>query len=169
MNSPCRSVNDGLSFPRFSTDVRVTPPTPPTDAKWQLGPRLLLTGLASVGLSLLITARWLEPDPRGYGTHEQLGLTPCSFHQWTGYGCPACGTTTAWSLTLRGQVRQAISVHLGGALLCAGVLVAVPWLFGSALAGRWLGFRPTLPVVLMTAAAWLGVAMLDWIRRWYLS
>ena len=153
--------------PRFSTNVRVTPPTPPADAKWQLGPRLLLAGVASVGLLLLITARQLEPDPRGYGTHQQLGLTPCSFHQWTDYVCPACGTTTAWAHAVRGQFRQAVSVHLGGTLLCAAVLVAVPWLLASALAGRWLVFRPTLPLFLVAGTAWLSVAMLDWIRRLY--
>ena len=35
-------------------------------------------------LGLVVLARRLEPDPRGFGTHTQLGLRPCSFLRATG-------------------------------------------------------------------------------------
>ena len=104
--------------------------------------RLVLASAGIVGLVLVITARKLEPDPRGYGTHEQLGLTPCFFHQSTGHICPACGTTTAWAHALRGDIRQAASANLGGTLLCGVALIAVPWLLATAIVGRWLGPTP---------------------------
>ena len=133
----------------------------------RLASRLLLAGAGIAGLALVIAARGLDPDPRGYGTHEQLGLAPCIFQQWTGRICPACGTTTAWAHVLRGDIRQAAAANLGGALLCGAVLIGAPWLLSSAIAGRWLGIRPTLPLLLTAATAWLAVALLDWLRRWY--
>src|SRR5689334_25333620 len=36
--------------------------------------RAILVALALATAGILGLARWLEPDPRGYGTHEQLGL-----------------------------------------------------------------------------------------------
>ena len=57
--------------------------------------RWMLAVLGSLGLTLLVTARNLEPDPRGFGTHEQLGLTPCYFQELTGHVCLLCGGTTA--------------------------------------------------------------------------
>jgi hypothetical protein len=42
-------------------------------------------------IALLATARWLTPDARGLGTHEQLGLPPCGFYLWYGLPCPSCG------------------------------------------------------------------------------
>ncbi len=126
----------------------------------------MLASAAVVGLVLVITARKLEPDQRGYGTHEQLGLTPCFFQQWTGHICPACGTTTAWAHALRGDLRQAASANLGGALLCGVALVAVPWLLATAIVGRWLVVRPTSGLLLLGGTAWLAVALLDWLRRW---
>jgi len=128
--------------------------------------RLVLASAAVVGLVLVITAGKLEPDPRGYGTHEQLGLTPCFFQQWTGHICPACGTTTAWAHALRGDLREAASVNLGGTLLCGVALVAVPWLLTTAIVGRWLVIRPTPVLLLLGGTAWLAVALLDWLRRW---
>lgn len=128
--------------------------------------RLVLASAGIVGLVLLVTARKLEPDPRGYGTHEQLGLTPCFFQQSTGHVCPACGTTTAWSHVLRGDLRQAASANLGGTLLCGATLVVTPWLVATAIIGRWLVVRPTLPMLLTVGTTWLAVALLDWFRRW---
>ena len=129
----------------------------------------MLTSLGIVGLLLLVTARRLEPDPRGYGTHEQLGLTPCFFKDWTGYQCPTCGSTTAWAHALRGDLLQACSANLGGTLLCGAALVAVPWLFAVVIVGRWLIIRPTLMILLSAGTAWLAVALLDWYRRWLIE
>ncbi len=43
-------------------------------------------------------ARWLDPDPQGFGTHVQLGMGECTMMHFTGYPCPMCGMTTAFSL-----------------------------------------------------------------------
>jgi len=118
-----------------------------------------------VGLMLLIIARNLEPDPRGYGTHEQLGLTPCYFQITTGHLCPTCGATTAWSLLLHGNLARAVAVNLGGVLSCVAAIVAVPWLLLTAILGRWPVAQPQLRPLLTLATAWLMIVLLDWIRR----
>jgi len=127
--------------------------------------RLALAGFALLVLVLLMTARVLEPDPRGYGTHEQLGLTACYFQVTTGLPCPTCGATTAWSHVLRGNLAQAVAVNLGGALSCAAALVGVPWLLLAATLGRWPVIQPQFRPLLILATAWLLVVFLDWIRR----
>ena len=89
------------------------------------------------GLALLITARSLEPDPRGFGTHEQLGLIPCCFHRWTGRVCPTCGATTALAHALRGNIADAATANLGGALLRGMTVLGIPWMLTSAAVDRW--------------------------------
>lgn len=52
--------------------------------------------------AIVITlATQLTPDPSGHGTHQQLGLPPCGFIYITGYPCPGCGLTTAFSHMVR--------------------------------------------------------------------
>ena len=116
---------------------------------------------------LLILARNLEPDPRGFGTHEQIGFTTCYFLRWTGQPCPTCGATTAWAHAMRGNFLQAAAVNLGGALAWAVAVVGVPWLLLTALVGRWLIVQPRLRPLLMLATAWLLVIFLDWLQRSY--
>lgn len=130
--------------------------------------RLAAATLGTAGLALLIIARGLEPDPRGFGTHEQLGLSPCTFQRWTGQQCPTCGATTAWSYALRGEMTQAAGVNLGGALSCVAALIGVPWLLLSALLRRWVVVRPNLRLLLTIATGWLLVALVDWLSRLYL-
>src|SRR5687768_15883893 len=57
--------------------------------RWSMG----LTGAAM--WSLLVVASMLQPDSRGMGTHEQLGMPPCTFLFLTGIRCPSCGMTTS--------------------------------------------------------------------------
>lgn len=122
-----------------------------------------------VGLTLLATARNLQPDPRGYGTHEQLGLIPCYFHELTKHVCPLCGGTTAWSHALRGQWQLAARANLGAALLCVAAVIGSPWLLLVAARGRWLLGQPTTRALLLLASVWLAVVVLDWLRRLYLG
>ena len=127
--------------------------------------RLLLAAVGLAACAALITARTLDPDPRGYGTHEQLGCSPCWFRKAVGWPCPACGMTTAWAYAVRGQVQAAVSVNAAGAIACGLAAIAVPWLIASAAAGRWLIAKPTPRVVLLTATALFALTLLDWARR----
>lgn len=126
---------------------------------------MLLAACGAAAVVLLATARGLNPDPRGFGTHEQLGLAQCGFTRLTGWRCPTCGMTTSWSYAARGNVRSALAASGGGTALFGMTMLATPWAFASAIAGRWLGGRPTAHVMLGIGGAWLAVTVLDWARR----
>ena len=61
-----------------------------------IGAWLALLGLCAIGLAL-------TPDPRGFGTHEQLGFQPCLPVRLWNVPCPGCGVTTAVALAFHGQ------------------------------------------------------------------
>ena len=124
--------------------------------------------LAVAALSLLVPlamAAWLRPDPNGFGTHQQLGLPPCTIVWMFGFRCPSCGMTTSWSHAVRGQWLQAIGCNAGGALLAAMAMVAGPWLLVSAMRGRWLVGRPGDRTLALIASAVIATTLFDWVYR----
>jgi hypothetical protein len=116
---------------------------------------------AALGLlAVLGVARWLRPDPRGYGTHEQLGLDPCPFRGLTGRPCPACGLTTAFAWSVRGEWVRAARANPAGGVLAGACAVLIPWLLACAAAGRPVGSRtldvPLMAIVVAAVALGLG-------------
>ena len=125
--------------------------------------------LGSTCLAVLALAARLEPDPRGLGTHVQLGLPPCGFHALTGLPCPGCGLTTAFAHGIRGQWVEAASANPLGLLLfvvaVATVSISVPafwrgWRFSDVF-DRLGVHRWALVVALAGIATW--VARLAWV------
>ncbi len=117
-------------------------------------------GLALV--TLLGVAAWLQPATKGFGTHTQLGLSPCTLTEIAGIRCPSCGMTTSWAYFVRGQVIQAARTNSGGTLLAALSAIVGPWLVISGVAGRWLWRRPNEWVAVGVAVAVVVVTMADW-------
>ena len=113
----------------------------------------------------LAVACCLEPNPLNRGTHEQLGLPPCSMVVLFGHRCPACGMTTAWAHLVRGHWVDAFRANVGGALLGILDLIAVPWLFVSAVRGRWLGWVPDSTLLAWVIGAIMLVTLVDWGAR----
>ncbi len=88
---------------------------------------------------LLIAARSLEPEPQGFGTHQQLGLPACpSWVLWDAR-CPMCGMTTAWAWTTRGEWSLAAGANAGGCLMALIALAFVP------ASCYWLAVNKALP------------------------
>jgi len=120
-------------------------------------------------LALLGVAAALQPNPRGLGTHEQLGLRACGFHERTGYPCPTCGMTTAFAYAARGRLVEAFVVQPAGALLALGCLVVA--VFGGYAAGggqaatHWL-MRLSLAKLILVPA---GVIMASWLWLCWLT
>ncbi len=120
-------------------------------------------GISALGL--LLVAHSLVPDVRGLGTHEQLGLSPCTIKQVFGIRCPSCGMTTSWSLISHGRVGAAFQANAGGVLLAGLASLAGVWLVASAALGRWATRPPSSRAVLATMLVVLAVVLLDWGRH----
>jgi hypothetical protein len=127
--------------------------------------RLLLVGTGCGLLALLLMAAWLPPDPRGLGTHQQLGLPPCTVRQLTGWRCPSCGMTTSWSHLVRGQVWDSLRANSGGTLLGLTCLILAPWSLASGVRGRWLGQPPGPAASVALTLILLAVTLVDWVIR----
>jgi len=145
--------------------LTVTQPIENTPARLPVVQRLLLVLLGLFLLALLSVAVYLQPSGRGYGTHEQLGLPPCTFTAVFNRRCPSCGMTTSWSHLVRGQVIRAVQANTGGALLAAAAVAAVPWSLISATRGRWLVRPPGEWTIAIAAATFVAVTLVDWFVR----
>lgn len=118
-------------------------------------PWVLLLGYAALGV--LTT-----PDPRGYGTHEQLGFSACLFRDWLQGPCPTCGVTTSASHLAHGELRaawmtQPLGVLLGG-IATAGIPMTLLWHGRGVDLGRWFfrhGARVWATIAVTVAACWL--------------
>jgi Protein of unknown function (DUF2752) len=151
------------SLRAYSSDVdsvqRPTVENLPSFIRWLA----LVAGISM--LSLLIVARLLTPALTGLGTHQQLGLPPCTSLMLWGMPCPACGMTTSWAYATRGQLIAAAQVNCGGMMLSLIALAVVPascyfFITGRATRGRW--FSTALAICLVLA---LGLATIQWIVR----
>lgn len=115
--------------------------------------RLAAALLAIVVLGPLALARGLTPDPKGLGTHTQLGLAPCPYWSRTGKKCPWCGLTTASAWTVRGRLDRAWRVQPAGCLYALSALGVGSWLIRASLSGQTAPARSLdLPLVLWVLA-----------------
>lgn len=124
--------------------------------------------LAACGLALaviLALAVTLEPDPRGYGTHERLGFPACTFRTIWNVPCPSCGMTTSFALVVRGRLPEAARANAAGSLFALICAAGVPWLMTAAAVGRYPGVRrPQVALAWLLAALGL-VALANWAFR----
>ena len=83
-------------------------------------------------IAVIVTAFRLDPDPRGFGTHEQLGIPPCGFLRDHGVPCISCGMTTAFAAMAHARPGLAIRSNPFGVLLFL-LTLAAPVYFVHAL------------------------------------
>ena len=122
--------------------------------------------LLGVGLiAALATARCLTPNPNGFGTHEQLGMSSCTFAYVFGVPCPSCGMTTSWAHLTRGALVQAARCNIGGLVTGLTAMIVGPWALVSGIRGRWLFGQPRLRYVLMLAIATYLAIVGQWLLR----
>ena len=127
--------------------------------------RAVVVAAGALLVSLLATAAWLSPSSRGMGTHQQLGLPPCTIVAWFDMRCPSCGMTTSWSHMVRLQPLAALRANAGGALLAVAAAFTGPWLLGSGVRGRWLVGPPRETVTLAVGLFIITVTLIDWTLR----
>lgn len=98
--------------------------------------RVLLAVWCVFLTSGFLLAASLEPDPRGFGTHQRLGFPPCTFQVYFRVPCPSCGMTTSFSHFVRGEFLSSARANLAGLALAAVCAVQVPWSLISLWQGR---------------------------------
>jgi hypothetical protein len=123
---------------------------------------MLLTGV--LGLSRVLT-----PDPRGYGTHTQLGLRPCTFAAMTGRLCPTCGMTTAYAWFVRGRIDRSWRANPAGCLFAALSPVLIVWLLACSLRARPVGFRSLSGPLMGLLLVGCVLSLACWLIRWTVS
>jgi hypothetical protein len=116
-------------------------------------------------LALLALGLGLEPDPRGHGTHEQLGLPACTVRDWLGTPCPGCGVTTAAVLLLHGHPLRSWTTQPLGLVGTLSVLVLSAAVLALHLRGRdaWVALVGRADARWAKAAA--AVVLLAWMWR----
>ncbi len=116
-------------------------------------------------LGTLVLAGLLRPDPRGRGTHEQLGLPPCTLTIVAGIPCPACGMTTSWALVTKGRALDALATHATGTLLAVVALVVGLGAIIVAVQGKRLAWQPGETTVAGASLVLTGLVLFEWIFR----
>lgn len=119
-------------------------------------------GCALIGL--LLVAGWLKPSSTGQGTHQQLGLPPCTFIMLFNVPCPTCGMTTSWSHFMRGDFVASWNANPGG--LCLAILSASAgiWGFFVAIRGKYVRFLPSR-IGWAIALVITAITLVDWAFR----
>ncbi len=93
---------------------------------------------AGVGglLVLVVLGVLVDPDPRGFGTHERLGLPSCKPMDWWNVPCPGCGVTTSVALAARGRIWESIANQPFGFLVALALPAFAAWCVWHTLRGR---------------------------------
>lgn len=126
--------------------------------------RLAVLVLVLLCATPLVTACFLQPASAGLGTHQQLGLPPCSMRFLLGIRCPACGMTTSWAHFVRGSWPASVQSNSAGFLLA----VLNCCLVVAGMVAIYRGEKPSPAMqrrfaYLLVAAG--GIAVLDWAAR----
>jgi hypothetical protein len=118
------------------------------------------------GLALIAVFAFLvEPDARGFGTHERLGLPSCKSMDWFGVPCPGCGVTTSVALASRGRFLDSMRNQPFGLVVVLGILAGSIW----ALRGHFLDRNLYSDLVAIRVRPWaigLGTVLaICWIYK----
>ena len=105
--------------------------------------------------SQLVAAAAGAATAAAYALPNQLADGPvlCPVRHALGIPCPTCGMTRSVVATVHGDLAGAIEAHPFGPLLVLAVLLVVVLGWSRA---RQLATRVPTPVVLLTAAGWIG-------------
>jgi Protein of unknown function (DUF2752) len=130
--------------------------------------RVLLIVWSLAELAGFGVAYRLEPDPRGFGTHQRLGLPPCTIRAVFGIPCPSCGMTTSFANITKGHWKQAARANFAGLLLSIICAALVPWCWLSAFYGRLCWVRRPAHFAAFILVGVSGLATIEWMVRLFL-
>ncbi len=130
--------------------------------------RVLLIVGSLVLIGGFVLAYQLDPDPRGFGTHQRLGLPPCTIRTLFGIPCPSCGMTTSFANITKGHWQAAIHANLAGLVLSLICAVLVPWCWLSAFYGRLCWVQRPAYFAAFVLVGVSGLATVEWMVRLFL-
>ena len=113
---------------------------------------------------LLGTASQLNPSGTGLGTHQQLGLPPCSTRVLFGIRCPACGMTTSWSYFMHGNWRLSLQSNIGGFLLAVSACIVIG-VFSAAILRPGIELHRFTRPAAITAITIAAITITEWAVR----
>lgn len=166
-NRSCDAKRKSIRHPPLSQNLLKSNPKPDRHVTSQLHP---LARVASVLWVVFLIggfyiATTLEPNPEGLGTHQQLGLPPCSMRVLLGGPCPSCGMTTSFAHFVRGQFVKSAQANPAGLLLAIVCAVNIPWAGVMAITGKYRSGYPISELFLWTVGPITVVALVQWIVR----
>jgi hypothetical protein len=129
----------------------------------------LLAGLGVFLLSGFLLAAYLKPSPAGFGTHQSLGLPPCSFIIMFGKPCPSCGMTTSFAHFVRGQLPSSLRANAAGTILAVSCVVLMLWSFCCAWKGRYVWFSDPVTLLAYGLSGLAGITLVHWVWRLWLD
>lgn len=127
--------------------------------------RLVVATVAGALLLLLVVGLGLNPDPRGLGTHEQLGLPPCRTAGLFHVPCPFCGMTTAFSEMAHGRPVAAFLCQPAGALLFLSCMAAFNLCVVFVIRGQWIPALLEKKCLNCLGSVGLAILGLAWIYK----
>ncbi len=130
--------------------------------------RLLMAVVATFLTAGFLLAWSLEPDPRGFGTHQRLGLPECTVRMLFDFPCPGCGMTTCFAQFVRGNFPAALAANPAGVWLAITCVVVLVWSAACAAGGRLWGLDDPWPALAGLALSWglTSVGVWGW-RCWF--
>ena len=138
---------------------------PPRIAKRSQEHWILFAGSLGALAIFIVLGVWIQPDPRGFGTHEQLGLPACRMMDWTGIPCPGCGVTTSVALFAHGHFLASLRNQPLGFLVAFAIPLSAVWTVASHALGRDLARDVALLRVKPFVLALFAVIVLPWIYK----
>ena len=131
-----------------------------TNGHWYL---IIAALLGPLGLAVM--AVFLKPDERGFGTHEQLGMSPCFLLERFGFPCPGCGVTTSVTLASRGRLLESLLTQPLGFVLAVGTVLFSLWALYGVLRGKDL-YKAFMKLPLRTLGVGvIAVTLLSWVYK----
>ncbi|MEM8668420.1 MAG: DUF2752 domain-containing protein [Planctomycetota bacterium] len=127
--------------------------------KWFV--RLIALIVVACPVGALVVASQLRPDSRGLGTHQQLGLPPCSMRVMFGIRCPGCGMTTSWAYFTRGEFRSSAATNFAGFLLAWYALMIAGLASRSVISGSVPSYR-NQQIATITGFSIGIIALINW-------
>ncbi|MCC6670424.1 MAG: DUF2752 domain-containing protein [Planctomycetes bacterium] len=123
-----------------------------------------MLALAAVGAAVwaCVLLAGIRPDPRGYGTHEALGMLACGWPAAYGIPCPTCGVTTAACHVVHlAPLRAFATQPFGASLALAGLGLAGFALYCLVRGRSFLEVLVRLPLARLLLGA-IALLFLSW-------